>query len=122
MLHRKFRHDNISKEEVNDAYKHVQDNVESESVRDVFENMLDCSTERDNKANYRNYDIVSNAIHDALYNPLNNSGISEIDDLFCNYSNVPYQRDIVKIGRNDPCPCGSGKKFKKCCMGKGIYD
>lgn len=27
-----------------------------------------------------------------------------------------------KIGRNDPCPCGSGKKFKKCCMGKGIYD
>ena len=23
--------------------------------------------------------------------------------------------DISKIGRNDPCPCGSGKKFKKCC-------
>ena len=22
----------------------------------------------------------------------------------------------VKIGRNDPCPCGSGKKFKKCCL------
>lgn len=24
-------------------------------------------------------------------------------------------RAINKIGRNDPCPCGSGKKFKKCC-------
>lgn len=23
--------------------------------------------------------------------------------------------DLSKIGRNDPCPCGSGKKFKKCC-------
>ena len=23
-----------------------------------------------------------------------------------------------KIGRNDPCPCGSGKKFKKCCISK----
>ena len=23
-----------------------------------------------------------------------------------------------KIGRNDPCPCGSGKKYKNCCMGK----
>jgi uncharacterized protein YecA (UPF0149 family) len=23
------------------------------------------------------------------------------------------------IGRNDPCPCGSGKKFKKCCMNSG---
>jgi|GEM_PF-6539981 len=22
------------------------------------------------------------------------------------------------IGRNDPCPCGSGKKFKHCCLGK----
>ena len=22
-----------------------------------------------------------------------------------------------KVGRNDPCPCGSGKKFKKCCLG-----
>ncbi len=24
----------------------------------------------------------------------------------------------LKIGRNDPCPCGSGKKFKKCCNAK----
>ena len=23
-----------------------------------------------------------------------------------------------RIGRNDPCPCGSGKKFKNCCQGK----
>jgi uncharacterized protein len=27
----------------------------------------------------------------------------------------PYQREAPKIGRNDPCPCGSGKKYKKCC-------
>jgi len=25
-----------------------------------------------------------------------------------------------KIGRNDPCPCGSGKKYKKCCLTKGV--
>jgi preprotein translocase subunit SecA len=25
-------------------------------------------------------------------------------------------RTEPKIGRNDPCPCGSGKKYKKCCM------
>ena len=31
-----------------------------------------------------------------------------------------YSRPLV--GRNDRCPCGSGRKFKKCCMGKGIYD
>ena len=27
----------------------------------------------------------------------------------------PVVRDKEKIGRNDPCPCGSGKKYKKCC-------
>jgi methionyl aminopeptidase len=26
----------------------------------------------------------------------------------------------VKVGRNDPCPCGSGVKYKKCCLGKDI--
>ncbi|GMR08808.1 MAG: hypothetical protein BMS9Abin26_1815 [Gammaproteobacteria bacterium] len=30
----------------------------------------------------------------------------------------PYQHDTKKIGRNEPCPCGSGKKYKKCCIGK----
>ncbi|MDA0791886.1 MAG: SEC-C metal-binding domain-containing protein [Proteobacteria bacterium] len=25
---------------------------------------------------------------------------------------------MTKIGRNDPCPCGSGKKYKRCCMAK----
>ena len=28
----------------------------------------------------------------------------------------------VHIGRNEPCPCGSGKKYKKCCMSKGVID
>ena len=27
----------------------------------------------------------------------------------------PYKRKDVKVGRNDPCPCQSGKKYKKCC-------
>ena len=27
-----------------------------------------------------------------------------------------YRRSTPKVGRNDPCPCGSGKKYKKCCM------
>ena len=28
---------------------------------------------------------------------------------------APYQRETPKVGRNDTCPCGSGKKYKKCC-------
>lgn len=28
---------------------------------------------------------------------------------------IPYQRETPKVGRNAPCPCGSGKKYKRCC-------
>jgi hypothetical protein len=31
---------------------------------------------------------------------------------------VPFKRDSPKVGRNEPCPCGSGLKFKKCCLNK----
>jgi hypothetical protein len=27
-----------------------------------------------------------------------------------------------KVGRNDACPCGSGKKFKKCCINEAAYN
>jgi hypothetical protein len=31
---------------------------------------------------------------------------------------LPFVKDEPKVGRNDPCPCGSGKKYKKCCLNK----
>jgi uncharacterized protein len=37
-------------------------------------------------------------------------GRHELESLFTN----------VKIGRNDPCPCGSGKKYKRCCGGATV--
>ncbi len=33
------------------------------------------------------------------------------------YPHEPVLCGLAKIGRNDPCPCGSGKKYKKCCSG-----
>jgi len=29
---------------------------------------------------------------------------------------------MSKIGRNDPCPCGSGKKYKKCCINNYVNE
>ena len=29
----------------------------------------------------------------------------------------PTIRTVVKVGRNEPCPCGSGRKHKRCCAG-----
>lgn len=36
------------------------------------------------------------------------------------YHPTPLQRRRGRVGRNDPCPCGSGKKFKKCCIGQPV--
>ncbi len=32
---------------------------------------------------------------------------------------APYKAAAPKVGRNEPCPCGSGKKYKQCCLAKG---
>ena len=42
--------------------------------------------------------------------------LTDIDDDFFDESALPYVRATEKVGRNDPCPCGSGKKYKKCCL------
>jgi uncharacterized protein YecA (UPF0149 family) len=31
-----------------------------------------------------------------------------------------YRRETPKVGRNEPCPCGSGQKYKRCCLGKPL--
>jgi uncharacterized protein YecA (UPF0149 family) len=45
---------------------------------------------------------------------------SEVDEDFLElpfnpYTDPPIRRTEPKIGRNEACPCGSGRKFKKCC-------
>ena len=41
------------------------------------------------------------------------------DDLEEEQPDTAVHRD-QKVGRNDPCPCGSGKKYKKCCLNKQL--
>ncbi len=33
---------------------------------------------------------------------------------------TPTRNPMRSVGRNDPCPCGSGKKFKKCHAGEAV--
>lgn len=42
-------------------------------------------------------------------------GQVEDDFRFGTGASMPHMRTAPKVGRNDPCPCGSGRKFKKCC-------
>ena len=59
------------------------------------------------------------------------NGPSLIDKIYFEKHGIGYEYPMTnhttitkkkKIGRNELCPCGSGKKFKKCCIGKGIFD
>lgn len=43
--------------------------------------------------------------------------ILEEQDDYLDRKLTPFVREKKEVGRNDPCPCGSGKKYKKCCMG-----
>lgn len=33
---------------------------------------------------------------------------------------IPFKRDYAKVGRNAPCPCQSGNKFKHCCQARAL--
>ena len=43
------------------------------------------------------------------------SGENLVESLSSEYTTAPVRRTSPKVGRNEPCPCGSGQKFKKCC-------
>ena len=56
---------------------------------------------------------------DELSNEILNEGYLCCNNTSCCPTKTPIIRDTPKIGRNDPCICGNGRKFKKCC-GKNI--
>lgn len=66
-----------------------------------------------------NGEMVETSV-DTLQNVIANSTVP----VNYGYYRKPIQqvRDGAKIGRNDACPCGSGKKFKHCCINTGKYN
>lgn len=72
--------------------------------------------------------VKKNIVNSSIF--FSPNGPRLIDKIYFEKQGIPYRHPVVdnnprrhkKIGVNEPCPCGSGKKFKKCCRGKGIYD
>jgi len=73
---------------------------------------------------HKEIDALDNPLHYFLQDHLNYlKKVTEEEDLLYESGNDrnQYQEQRLiskkeKIGRNDPCPCGSGKKYKKCCL------
>jgi len=56
-----------------------------------------------------------NKEHELLSNKSIEETSSGCTDTSCCPPKSPFKRDTPKVGRNDPCICGNGRKFKKCC-------
>lgn len=128
-LHRDALHDKVSHAEVEAAFRYVELNYNSNSLRSVFFEMLEDSVDADHREDYMTKWVMYGARQGAKYDPLVGGGIPEADleadlirELLDYVPQEPYRRTGRKIGANEPCPCGSGKKYKKCCRGNGRYD
>ena len=62
--------------------------------------------------------------NEAMQAAIDNDQLKKLQVLAQRYKDAHTQkvREYPKIGRNDPCPCGSAKKYKNCCMNSGKYD
>ncbi|MBZ4194970.1 MAG: SEC-C domain-containing protein [Candidatus Contendobacter sp.] len=73
----------------------------------------------DKKARYVAETCAKNGWHYIIgFEPDKPEDISDLE----NALNPPIPVQSEKISRNDPCPCGSGKKYKKCCGSAGVFE
>jgi len=89
--------------EVRNAYATKQDNPEWDELRDPWEFYSPAQIE----ARRQIWERADFGLED---------GDDKWDDSNSTADDQPYVRAAPKVGRNDPCPCGSGKKYKKCCL------
>lgn len=69
------------------------------------------------------YTLIENVVEEMQWWPCFHEDAESFEDEDASLSPLsadpevpePYRRNQPKVGRNEPCPCGSGKKFKKCC-------
>ena len=62
--------------------------------------------------------------NEAMQAAIDNDQMKKLQVLAQRYKDAHTQkvREFPKVGRNDKCPCGSGEKYKNCCMNSGKYD
>ena len=100
---------NTEKTVSNNKTKNVKTGTIMDGINNELEEITDSETTLDSNNSLNKLDVSS----------LDAATIKRLMD----YQNrKPSVREYKKIGRNDPCPCGSGKKYKKCCLNTGKYE
>ena len=96
-----------------DMFMSMIDSIKDETVEFLFK--VQGAREEDNiKGVFQS--LPQQFIHDDVAPMLKTPGASRmIEDALQSEPSEPHKRTSPKVGRNDPCPCNSGKKYKKCC-------
>ncbi|MEX2130978.1 MAG: preprotein translocase subunit SecA [Pseudohongiellaceae bacterium] len=92
-------------EEVTKVLSHVQ--IRRDDEADAIERQREAERARE-RMQFQHASASALELEKAAENA--SSGISESRD----ENKTPFVRELPKVGRNEPCPCGSGKKFKQC--------
>ena len=77
---------------------------------DLLRDMSDKETDNIKK------NIVPNVLEIFQFWRSNDDNVAPVHDNSSRPTTETFVREVTKLGRNDPCSCGSGKKFKKCCL------
>ena len=97
-------------QEVTRVLSHMQ--IKQEDSADAIERKREAEKARE-QINYQHQAISVLSGAAASESPTNN--ISSGAGKKTVQRQAPFKREIQKVGRNEPCPCGSGKKYKLCC-------
>lgn len=105
--------------ENNDILKEKIDNLGSDMIMGTMKQLSGDTKEKIDKLN----DAVNEANVEAATNTaITGDALEAMKRAGIYRKTRPIARDYKKIGRNDPCPCGSGKKYKNCCLDSGKYE
>jgi preprotein translocase subunit SecA len=93
------------KKESFEMFSHTRNRIENDAVRYLFllEPMTDEERQRQEQRRRAEQEQIFRAASQAKAGVTARGGIRQV------------KKDVAKVGRNAPCPCGSGKKHKRCC-------
>lgn len=102
-----------------DTQRYKQVIIQNQRIRDgELQDQTECYYYSNDPTEMGNDGIVAIAVQ----HELDHFDGKLIEDRHVILPSAPHQRVSTKVGRNEKCPCGSDKKFKKCCLGNGTYD
>jgi preprotein translocase subunit SecA len=101
------------KRESFELFEQLLENIKHETIRYLSHVQVSSQDDADRMEQQRKNQALNHQYQHAQLNELNESE-AETDQ---NSSDAakPVLRSAPKVGRNSPCPCGSGKKYKQCC-------